>query len=120
MTSPLELAIFAAVGFGLWFGLMRTDAGRRLRGKIGTRMAKAQQGGQAEPRGTSTSEDHVFLLERCNGDEDELLRRLEVETRRNPGLDEAELYRKAIRAWFLEKRGGTHGTIAEEMDDTWL
>ena len=37
-----------------------------------------------------------------------------------PGLDETELYRKAIRSWFLEKRGGTHGAIADDLDDTWL
>ena len=120
MTTPLELIAFAVVGFGLWFGLMRTGAGQRLRGRIGARISRAQQQSQDDPRGTTTTEDHQFLLERCNGDEAELLRRLEVETRRNPGLDETELYRRAIRTWFLEKRGGTHGTIAEEMDDTWL
>jgi len=70
--------------------------------------------------GTSIAQDHEFLLTRCDGNETELLRRLEAETRRNPGLGEAEVYRKAIRTWFVEKRGGTHGAIAEELDDTWL
>jgi len=70
--------------------------------------------------GTSVNQDHDFLLSRCNGNEDELLRRLAAETRRNPRLTEPEVYRKAIRTWFVEKRGGTHGAIAEELDDTWL
>ena len=123
MTTPLELVAFALVGFGLWFGLMRTEPGRRLRGKIASSASNASAAAGGEPRpelGTTTSEDHAFLLERCRGDEAELLRRLEAETRRNPSLNEAELYRKAIRRWFVEKRGGTHGAIAEELDDTWL
>ena len=123
MTTPLELVVFALVGFGLWFGLMRTEHGRRLRGRFASSAGNASAAESDEPQpglGTTTSEDHEFLLERCNGDENELLRRLEVETRRNPGLNEAEVYRKAIRSWFVEKRGGTHGAIAEELDDTWL
>jgi hypothetical protein len=108
------------IGFGLWFGLMRTEPGRRLRSRLGRSMARAASGEEPEPRGTSSSDDHRFLLEHCNGNEAELLRRLEVETRRNPGLSDDEVYRKAIRTWFLENRGGTHGSIAEELDDTWL
>jgi hypothetical protein len=99
---------------------MRTDPGRRLRGKLGTRMARAASGDQKAPPGTTASEDYQFLLERCEGDEAELERRLEAETRRNPDLGDGEVYRRAIRTWFLEKRGGTHGAIAEELDDTWL
>ena len=120
MTSPLELVAFVLVGVGLWFGLMRTEPGRRLRGKLADRGAAAASGEPQPERGTTASEDHEFLLTRCNGNEDELLRRLQVETRRNPDLNEVELYRKAIRSWFVEKRGGTHGAIAEELDDTWL
>ena len=119
MTTPVDLLLFAAAAFGLWFFLMRTEPGRRLRGWLGSGMARAAGGEPREPT-TTTGEDHEFLLSRCNGNEEELLRRLEAETRRNPGLDETELYRKAIRSWFVEKRGGTHGAIAEELDDTWL
>jgi hypothetical protein len=118
MTTPIELLVFAAVAFALWFAAMRTEPGRRVRGWIGARMLRASS--PQPQRATTTTEDHRFLLDRCSGDEDELLRRLEAETRRNPGLDEAELYRKAIRTWFLEKRGGTHGAISDEIDDTWL
>ena len=120
MTTPLELLAFALVGFGLWFGLMRTEPGRQLRGKLASRAARAASGESQPELGTTPGEDHEFLLARCGGDENELLRRLEAETRRNPGLSEVELYRKAIRSWFVEKRGGTHGAIAEELDDTWL
>ena len=123
MTTPLELVAFALVGFGLWLGLMRTEPGRRLRGRISRNASNASAAASGEPQpelGTTTNEDHVFLLARCGGDEAELLRRLETETRRNPSLNEAELYRKAIRSWFVEKRGGTHGAIAEDLDETWL
>ncbi len=120
MTTPLELLAFAVLGFGLWFGLMRTGLGRRLRGKLAGGMARAASGEAPAERSTSSREDHQFLLDRCNGDEAELLRRLEAETRRNPGLSDDEVYRRAIRTWFLDNRGGTHGAIAEELDDTWL
>jgi hypothetical protein len=120
VTTPLELVGFAVLAFVAWFAAMRTEPGRRLRGWLGSRMMRASGAGSGSPRGTTTSEDHRFLLERCNGDEAELLRRLEAETRRHPGLEETDLYRKAIRSWFLEKRGGTHGAIADDLDDTWL
>ena len=119
MTTPLELAVFAVAAYGLWFVAMRTELGRRARVWLGSGMARAASGEPPEPT-TSSGEDHDFLLARCNGSEQELLRRLEVETRRNPDLSDAEVYRKAIRSWFVEKRGGTHGAIAEELDDTWL
>ena len=54
------------------------------------------------------------------GDEGEVFRRLEAEIRRNPSLDEREAYRRAVRTWFLEARGGTHGTIGEGVEDVWL
>lgn len=124
MTTPVELVTFAAIAFALWYGLMRTEPGARLRSAIGRRMMRASTraaaGGSAEPPGTTTGEDHRFLLEKCRGDERELFRRLEAEQRRNPRLDEAEVYRKAIRTWFVENRGGTHGSIGEDLDDTWL
>jgi hypothetical protein len=120
VTTPFELGVFGVVAFALWLAVMRTEPGRRLRGWVGSRMMKASSARSASPRGTTTSEDHRFLLDRCNGNEAELLRRLETEIRRHPGLDETEAYRKAIRSWFLEKRGGTHGAIADDLDDTWL
>lgn len=83
-------------------------------------IAASQNDHSPQPPATTPNEDHRFLLEKCRGDERELFRRLEVETRRNPELNEAELYRRAIRSWFVENRGGTHGSIAEELDDTWL
>ena len=120
MTSPGELLVIVLVAGAIWFGLFRTGAGRRLRGRIASNAAAAQSGEVPPQRETTMNEDHEFLLVRCNGDEAEVARRLEVETRKNPNLTDEEVYRRAVRAWFLEKRGGTHQTIAEELDDTWL
>ena len=120
MTTPLELVAFGLIGLGLWFGLMRTEPGRRLRSKVGRALARTAGGEAPAESSTSPNEDHQFLLDQCNGDNAELLRRLEAEARRNPGLANDQVYRKAIRTWFLENRGGTHGSIAEELDDRWL
>ena len=119
MSVPVEGLALLAVGFALWWFLRRGTASGGGRGTMAGEMADPSDNDSPQ-RGTSVNQDHDFLLSRCNGDESALLRRLEAETRRNPGLSEAEVYRKAIRTWFVEKRGGTHGAIAEELDDTWL
>ena len=119
MSVPVEGLALLAVGAALWWLLRRDSASGDGRGTIPGEMSDPSDDDSPQ-LGTSVNQDHDFLLSRCNGDESELLRRLEAETRRNPGLSEAEVYRKAIRTWFVEKRGGTHGAIAEELDDTWL
>ena len=110
------LAGFLMIGVLVWLALTRTAAGRRLQAKLGgTSIAAAPA--------AAANEDHEFLLRVCGGDEGELFRRLEVETRRNPNLEEGMLYRRAIRSWFHEKRGGTHGEPGgegSEGSDTWL
>jgi len=111
---------FVLVGCGLWFGLTRTEPGRRLLHRVRRALTPAAVGEPPVEPQTSANEDHKFLLDQCKGDKAELLRRLEVEARRNPGLGEEQVYRKAIRTWFVENRGGTHGSIGEELDDTWL
>jgi hypothetical protein len=114
-----QLVLFISAGAAAWYILFRTQLGLRIRRRF---QAGAQSAAESERDvpGTEPSEDYAFLLERCKGNEAEVLRRLEVETRKNPNLTEAETYRRAIRSWFVEKRGGTHGSIAEELDDTWL
>jgi len=104
--------------------LSRTEAGRRLlsgRREAGGGRAADEPGRIAPGRSAAAPhEDHQFLLDACGGNEEHLLRRLEAEIRRNPDLSEAQLYRRAIRSWFQEKRGGTHGMPGGEDDDTWL
>lgn len=98
--------------------------GRRSRGDVRSSDpalgASGADGAPALPNSVRADVDHEFLLARCGGDEQEVFRRLEVEVRRNPNLSDGEAYRRAIRSWFLEKRGGTHAAIAEELDDRWL
>ena len=120
MSGLVELLAGVGVVAAVAFVLLRTPLGARLQRRVRAGVQAASESANAEASGTTTNEDYAFLLERCKGDEAEVLRRLEVETRRNPNLDEAQLYRRAIRSWFVEKRGGTHGSIAEELDDTWL
>ena len=119
MSVPFEWIAAAVAGVALWWFLRRGSSAGGSRAKISGQMPDPSDS-DAPQLGTSINQDHDFLLSRCNGDEQELFRRLEAEMRRNPGLSEAEAYRKAIRTWFVEKRGGTHGAIAEELDDTWL
>lgn len=119
MSPPVEWIVLVALGVGLWLLWRRRSTGSAARGRMTGEMSDPDQADSPQ-LGTSINQDHDFLLTRCDGNEAELLRRLEAETRRNPGLSEAEVYRKAIRTWFVEKRGGTHGAIAEELDDTWL
>ena len=114
-----QLLLFVAVGAVAWFVWARTGFGRAMKRRMQAHAMAAQEG-EGEGRGTDVNEDYEFLLQRCKGDEAEVQRRLEVEARKNPNLEEEQLYRRAIRAWFQEKRGGTHGSIAEELDDTWL
>ena len=119
MTLGTQLLLFVSVGAAAWYILYRTQLGLRVQRRL---RASAQAAAESEKDvpATEPNEDYAFLLERCKGEEAEVLRRLEVETRKNPNLTEVEVYRRAIRAWFVEKRGGTHGSIAEELDDTWI
>lgn len=119
MSLAAEILLLVTIGCGVGYFLFRTQPGLQIRRRFA---AGAQESAESEApvAGTEPNEDYAFLLERCGGSEKEVLRRLEVETRKNPNLSEAALYRRAIRAWFVEKRGGTHGSIAEELDDTWL
>ena len=119
MSVPFEWIALVVVGAALWWFLRRGSSGGLGRGRMAGQMPDPSDSDPSQP-GSSINQDHDFLLSRCNGDEQQLFRRLEAEMRRNPGLSEAEAYRKAIRTWFVEKRGGTHGAIAEELDDTWL
>lgn len=119
MTMTTQLLLFVSVGAAAWYIFTRTQWGLRIRRWLQAGAQAAPESEQDMP-GTEPSEDYVFLLDRCKGNEAEVLRRLEVETRKNPNLTEPETYRRAIRSWFVEKRGGTHGSIAEEFDDTWL
>lgn len=119
MSIAAEVLLFVSLAGVAWYVLFRTQSGLQIRRRFA---AGAQESAESETSvaGTEPNEDYAFLLERCSNSEAEVLRRLEVETRKNPNLSEATLYRRAIRAWFVEKRGGTHGSIAEELDDTWL
>ena len=110
MSIPFELLALVGIGGLLWLLLRRNSSAGASRGNMGGKMSEDSESDSPQ-LGTSINQDHDFLLSRCNGDERELLRRLEAETRRNPGLSEAEVYRKAIRTWFVEKRGGTHGAL---------
>ena len=118
MSLATEWLVLLVVGVGLWFLVRQPSSDGSAEGRMRSEMDETPP--DSPQPGTSVNQDHDFLLSRCNGNEDELLRRLEAETRRNPRLTEPEVYRKAIRTWFVEKRGGTHGAIAEELDDTWL
>ncbi|MEE3329421.1 MAG: hypothetical protein VX246_01015 [Myxococcota bacterium] len=119
MNIAAEVLLFVSISCVVGYFLFRTQSGLQVRRRFA---AGAQESADSETpvAETEPNEDYAFLLERCGGSETEVLRRLEVETRKNPNLSEAALYRRAIRAWFVEKRGGTHGSIAEELDDTWL
>jgi hypothetical protein len=113
-----ELFGFVVLAAVLALVFSRTPGGRRVYAKL-----RGAAGPDSPPQKAAPNEDHAFLLTACDGDEDELLRRLEVEVRRNPDLDEAQVYRRAIRSWFQEKRGGTHGEPGgegSEGSDTWL
>lgn len=124
----------AAVAVALVGALATAFAARAvLRGKRPGAFARAARAGEpassrardgvgdgASDVAPTIDADHAFLLARCAGDEGEVFRRLEAEIRRNPSLDEREAYRRAVRTWFLEARGGTHGTIGEGVEDVWL
>ncbi len=56
-------------------------------------------------KGAAPEEDRDYLLRACGGDRDEVRRRLEDERARNDSLDEAQLYRKAIRRVVNERKG---------------
>jgi len=65
-----------------------TDRGRRW----GRRLGLPARGERQVP-----AEDRDFLLAACQGDPREVARRLENERELRPALDEAQLYRRAIR-----------------------
>jgi hypothetical protein len=45
-------------------------------------------------------EDRDFMLRVCEGDREELNRRLDAERGRNPEMSEAQVYRRAIRTYM--------------------
>lgn len=85
LTAAAVIAIF-----------MTTDAGRRLAASVGV----------PNPfRGGVDRETRDYLLKACHGDRREMARRLAAERERFPELDEAALYRRAVRA-LMSERGG--------------
>ena len=80
------LAVFALV--------LTTDAGRRWAARLGVRTPFA--GGVP-----SDTRDHLLSL--CGGDRREMTRRVDAERARFPALDEAALYRRAMRAAMNER-----------------
>ena len=62
--------------------------------------------GVANPfRGGVDRDTRRYLLDACGGSRSELARRIEAERRRFPALDEAALYRRAVRT-LVQERGG--------------
>jgi len=82
----LPIAVAAVVAISVY-----TDWGQAIIARLGIRL----RFGPGPP-----PEDHAFLLRACDGDESELRRRLESERERNPRLDQAQVYRKAIRTYM--------------------
>ena len=56
--------------------------------------------------GAAPSGDVAYLLDCCDGNRNEVERRLSVERDRYPDLTEAEHYRRAIRKVFAERAQG--------------
>jgi len=87
---PIAVAAVLAV-------FLTTDRGRRLGGRLGI---PARLG-----RGGVDPDTRRYLLDACGGDRREMVRRVEAERRRYPALDEASLYRRAVRT-AMNERGG--------------
>lgn len=58
-------------------------------------------------RGGVPTDTRDHLLRLCGGDRREMSRRLDVERQRHPALDEAALYRRAMRAAMRERAEAT-------------
>lgn len=75
---------------------MTTDAGRRLAARLGV----------PNPfRGGVDRETRDYLLEACGRDKRLMAERLQAERDRFPALDEAAIYRRAVRT-LMNERGG--------------
>jgi len=83
------------VGIGVVAIFLTTDAGKKLLETLGLHSLSSS----APPK-----EDREFLLRVCGGDPREVARRLDVERQRNPTLDTAQLYRRAIRSHMNDRR----------------
>jgi len=118
--------VFLSGGLLWWLFGGRPSGGNAVGTDTESFLQQAENDAAASAAGASPArsgrDDHDFLLAKCEGDEAELQRRLEAEVRRNPNLPEDQVYRRAIRSWFQEKRGGTHGDVGGESnsDDIWL
>lgn len=71
-----------------------TPAGKRITDRLGLNLSR---------KGRVPPEDLDYLLRVCNGDADEMGKRLAEARRNNPDMSEAEAYRKAIRAQLRNK-----------------
>ena len=91
----MEWFLPLAAALGVAWVFSTTPAGKRWMDRLGIGGAKRGAG--------APSEDHEFLLRACDGDYEEVQRRLSDELRRAPHLSEAEAYRKAIRRVFNER-----------------
>lgn len=85
ITAAAVLAVF-----------LTTDRGRRLAARLGIGNPFA---------GGVDRETQRWLVEACAGDVGEVTRRVERERARFPDLDEASLYRRAVRT-LMNERGG--------------
>jgi hypothetical protein len=86
------MLLLAAIGTLAIFATTRP--GRELAKRIGLRDHVA---------GAAPSEDVAFLLKACDGDRDEVERRLAVERSLVSELEEAEHYRRAIRKILAQR-----------------
>jgi len=85
ITAAAVLAIF-----------LTTDRGKRWAARLG--VSNPFQGGVDH-------ETRAWLLDACGGDRRDVERRIERERARFPGLDEAAVYRRAVRT-LMNERGG--------------
>jgi len=86
------MLIFAVVGTLAIFATTR--AGREVLKRTGLRNRVSD---------AAPSEDIAYLLSACEGDRQEVDRRIDLERARLPDLTEAEHYRRAIRKIMSEK-----------------
>ena len=86
--------LIVAVAVALIF--LTTPRGRRVAAWLGV----------SNPfRGGVDRDTRRYLLDACGGSRAELARRIEAERSRFPELDEAALYRRAVRT-LMNERGG--------------
>jgi len=87
----LPIAVLAVLAI-----FLTTERGRRIAGRLGV---------PSPFRQNVDRETRTYLLDACGGDRREMARRVEAERRRFPDLDEAALYRRAVRT-RMQERGG--------------